>query len=147
MPDPAAYKDEWRAFEEKLKSDAKAKNAEKNKVQSQVPAGPTPGARPGQAPSRPAASAQRLPVTPGNRDDATPPPTRNPLLAKRPAQPESARETGDEDSLQEQASVEIAADALSVEGNSTQIKENPLNRPKPPSSGARPPVKPPPPRR
>lgn len=151
MPDPASYKENWRAFEEKLKSDAKAKNAEKNKVQVQVPAGPTPGAKPSQAPSRPAVSSVRPAPTPANRDDATPPPTRNPMLAKRPPAPppESARETGDESALEEESSVEIAEDALSVEANSTMIKENPLNRPKP--SGAPPPRppggKPPPPRR
>lgn len=144
MPDPESMKEEWRAFENKLKSDAKAKLAAKNPAaQVQVPAGPTPQARPGQAPSRP--SVQSLPPARGaaSRDDATPPPTRNPLLARKPA-PESARETGDEGA--EESSVEVSDSVLDVDGNSTAIKPNPLNAPKP-AGGVRPPVKPPPPRR
>ncbi|MFO0600852.1 MAG: ATPase, T2SS/T4P/T4SS family [Myxococcaceae bacterium] len=153
-PDPPEYKDEWREFEEKLKSDAKAKNAEKNKVQSQVPAGPTPSGKPSQAPSRPAVQARPSGATPANRDDATPPPTRNPLLRK-PAPPPS--ETGaEEPSLEEaESSVEVAEDVESVAGNSTMIKENPLNQPRRPAgpgggntgSGPRPAARPPPPKR
>ena len=152
MPDPDSVHEEMKAFELKLKADAKAKAAGKA-----APAGPTPqAARPAQAPSRP--SAQALPATrpattPANRDDATPPPTRNPLLAKKPA-PESARETGDEDAHQSEASVEVSDSVMEDEGggdpNSTAIKPNPLQagrKPGTPPSGARPPVKPPPPRR
>lgn len=152
LPDPDSVHEEMKAFELKLKADAKAKAAGKA-----APAGPTPQpARPAQAPSRP--SAQALPATrpattPANRDDATPPPTRNPLLAKKPA-PESARETGDEDAHQSEASVEVSDSVMEDEGggdpNSTAIKPNPLQagrKPGTPPSGARPPVKPPPPRR
>ncbi|MFT3706340.1 MAG: ATPase, T2SS/T4P/T4SS family [Archangium sp.] len=153
-PDPPEYKDEWKDFEEKLKSDAKAKNAEKNKVQSQVPAGPTPSSRPSQAGSRPNASAQQLRpagAVPGgaSKDDATPPPTRNPLLARKPPPPPS--ETGADEVSEEQSSVEVSEDVLSVDGNSTMIKENPLNAGRKPApaapSGGRPPVRPPPPKR
>jgi pilus assembly protein CpaF len=155
-PDPPEYKDEWREFEEKLKTDARAKNAEKNKVQAQVPAGPTPTGKPSQAPSRPAASAQGLRPAgsvPGgaSKDDATPPPTRNPLLARKPAPPPPS-ETGDEEAHAEESSVEVSEDVMSVDGNSTMIKENPLTagrpaRPAAPGSGGRPPVRPPPPKR
>jgi pilus assembly protein CpaF len=153
-PDPPEYKDEWRDFEEKLKADARAKNAEKNKVQSQVPAGPTPSGRPSQAPSRPAASAQQLRPAgsvPGgaSKDDATPPPTRNPLLARKPAPPPPS-ETGADEPVEEESSVELSDDVMSVDGNSTMIKENPLNagrKPGAPGSGSRPPVRPPPPKR
>jgi pilus assembly protein CpaF len=165
-PDPPEYKDEWRAFEEKLKADARAKNGEKNKVQVQVPAGPTPQARPAQPPSRPAVSSPgaappRSPVTPARRDDATPPPTRNPLLARKPPSPpptpEAARETGDEQAPPDEPSVQVSEsisdDAGAADPNSTAIKPNPLTagrKPAPapaPGSPARPPVRPPPPRR
>jgi pilus assembly protein CpaF len=155
-PDPASMKEEWKEFEEKLKTDARAKKKDgaKGGAQVQVPAGPTPQAKPSQAPSRP--SVQGLPpsrpqATAANRDDATPPPTRNPLLARKPA-PESARETGDEEAAEE-ASVEVSESVMDVDGNSTAIKPNPLNAPRKPGSpgtpaaGVRPPVKPPPPRR
>jgi pilus assembly protein CpaF len=152
QPDPASMKDEWRAFEEKLKTDARAK-ADPKKAQVQVPAGPTPQARPAQAPSRPSVQGLapvRPPVSAANRDDATPPPTRNPLLARKPA-PESARETGDEEA-QGDNSVELSDSVMDVGENSTAIKPNPLSagrKPTPgtPAGGVRPPVKPPPPRR
>jgi hypothetical protein len=149
--------EELKEFGIKLKAEAKAKSDAAKKPQVQVPAGPTPQARPAQAPSRPAASAQqppKPPATAANRDDATPPPTRNPLLARKPV--ESARETGDEDSHQQEGSVEVSEEVMEEEAgdpNSTAIKPNPLNagrKPAPaaaPASGARPPVKPPPPRR
>ncbi len=144
QPDPESAHDEWKAFENKLKMDAKAKAAEKNKVVVQVPSGPTPTGKPSQAPSRPAASMQGLPparpaVTPANRDDATPPPTRNPLLARKPVS-ESARETGDEEPHQQEASVEVSDEVM--DPNSTNIRPNPLNAGRP--AGARPPVRPPP---
>ncbi len=144
LPDPSSVHDEAKAFEAKLKSEARAKNDKKPQVQ--VPAGPTPQARPAQAPSRPSVQGIRTAVNPANRDDTTPPPTRNPLLARRPA-PESARETGDEEAaLSEENSVEVSDSVMDVDGNSTAIKPNPLNAGRPPSGG-RPPVKPPPPRR
>lgn len=145
LPDPDSAHDEWKAFESKLKSDAKAKSAEKNKVQVAVPAGPTPTAKPSLAPSRPAQSAQGLPParTPANRDDATPPPTRNPLLQRKPAPVESARETGEEEPHQEEASVEVSDEVM--DPNSTNIRPNPLTAGRPaPGSGSRPPVRPPP---
>ena len=159
IPDPDSVGEELKAFGIKLKADAKAKADAAKKPQVQVPAGPTPQARPAQSPSRPAQSAQggaqaRPQPTAANRDDATPPPTRNPLLARKP--PESARETGDEDAHQQEGSVEVSDEVMEEDGggdpNSTAIKPNPLaagRKPAPaaPGSGARPPVKPPPPRR
>ncbi len=124
LPDPPEYKDEWSAFEEKLKADARAKNAEKNKVQVQVPAKPV------HAPSRPGIPAQPRQVTPANRDDATPPPTRNPMLARKPAET-----TGEEE-----GSVEVSDSLLEDDPHSTAIKPNPLNAPR----AVRPPVRPPP---
>lgn len=147
-PDPDEYHDEWKAFEAKLKADAKAKNAEKGKAQTQVPAGPTPqaAARPPQPPSRPAMPAQR-PAAPA-RDDATPPPTRNPLLARKPGH-DPMKETGDEDANEPEASVQVSEDLLeeASDPNSTAIKPNPLaagRKPPVPGSGPRPGVKPPP---
>ncbi len=149
MPDPDSVREESKAFEAKLKAEAKAKSAGKSA------AAPAP-ARPGQPAARP--SAQSLPsvrtaVSPANRDDATPPPTRNPLLARKPA-PESARETGDEDAHQSEQSVEVSESMVEDESagdpNSTAIKPNPLQagrKPTTPPSGARPPVRPPPPKR
>lgn len=155
-PDPPEYKDEWRDFEDRLKTEAKNKIDAKNKVQ--VPAGPTPSGKPSQAPSRPNASAQQLRpagAVPGgaSKDDATPPPTRNPLLARKPPPPPGPSETGaDEGGTSEEPSVELSEDVMSVDGNSTMIKENPLNAgrkpagPGTPQTG-RPPVRPPPPKR
>ena len=150
MPDPDSVREESKAFEAKLKAEAKAKAAGKS-------AAPAPQApRPGQQAARP--SAQSLPsvrtaVSPANRDDATPPPTRNPLLARKPA-PESARETGDEEAHQSEQSVEVSESMMEDESagdpNSTAIKPNPLHagrKPTTPPSGARPPVRPPPPKR
>ncbi len=151
MPDPDSVHDEWKAFEAKLKAEAKAKAAGK----AAAPAGPTPQPARSQAAARPSAQAlpsSRTAVTPANRDDATPPPTRNPLLAKKPTS-DSARETGDEDAHQDEASVEVSDSMMEEEAadpNSTAIKQNPLQvgrKPGTPPSGARPPVKPPPPRR
>jgi pilus assembly protein CpaF len=156
QPDPDEYHDEWKAFEAKLKADAKAKNAEKSKVQVQVPAGPTPQAAPPpaqarapQPPSRPAMPAQRPPPSAAPaRDDATPPPTRNPLMARKPAA-DPLRETGDEAAQEPEASIEVSEELFeeSSDPNSTTIRPNPLaagRKPPAPGSGPRPGVKPPP---
>ena len=150
IPDPDSVHDEAKAFEMKLKAEAKAKRT--------GAAAPPPPARPAQAPSRP--SMQGIPPVRQNApsNDATPPPTRNPLLGKKPP-PAGPSETGDEGSMQEENSVEVSESLHEDdEGGgggqgSTAIKPNPLQQPrKPPPpgappSGARPPVKPPPPRR
>ncbi len=138
QPDPDSMKEEWREFEEKLKRDAREKKAASGPgaPQVQVPAGPKPASA--AQPARP--SAQALPpVRQGaGKDDATPPPTRNPLLARKPPPPQ-----------EEEASVEVSDSLVDDDGNSTNIRPNPLNdgarRPGP--APTRPPAKPPPPRR
>ena len=149
IPDPDSVHEEAKAFEHKLKAEAKAKSEAAKRPQVQVPAGPTPQARPAQAPSRPSVQGLAPARAPASSNDATPPPTRNPLLGKKPPAPS---ETGDEE--QSQNSVEVS-DSIVEDGgdsNSTNIKLNPLNAPRKPvqggpPSGVRPPVKPPPPRR
>jgi pilus assembly protein CpaF len=143
-PDPEHFAEDWRAWEEKLKSDAKAKraaSAAKGPAQVQVPAPPPPAAKPAApppaaaAPARPAAPPARPATTPANRDDATPPPTRNPMMRK----PEPAHE---------ESSVEV--DAGLVDDGSTNIRENPLNRPPPRTNPPQRPggvPRPPPPRK
>ena len=129
MPDPDSFQERWHEFEAKLKAEAKAKNAEKAKSSVQVPAGPTPQAAQRPAPpSRPAQAqaGQRAPA----RDDVTPPPTRNPLMAKRPPEP-APSETGDEEALgdaPDEPSVQVAQNLMDEEADphSTNIKPNPL---------------------
>jgi pilus assembly protein CpaF len=98
QPDPDEYQDEWRDFEDKLKSDAKAKRLDANKPRMQVPGAAKPKA-----------------VV--SSHDATPPPTRNPLLNKRPPREEPADEP----------SVQVSAE---VDDGGTDIKMNPLNAPR-----------------
>ncbi len=141
LPDPPEFQDEWNAFEQKLLADARAKNAEANKVQVQVPAAPKPPQpQAAQAPSRSNAASQR--VAPVN-DDATPPPTRNPL--QRAQQQQRPDETGaDPDEPSVQVSDSLVGDE--AEGESTSIRPNPLAAGRPaqrPPSGVRPPVRPP----
>jgi pilus assembly protein CpaF len=131
VPDPDSFRDELRAFEQKLKADAASRVADKARAP-----GPASGVKPAVRPT--AARPQN--------DDATPPPTRNPLLMKRA---EHGPSTTSDDEAQPEPSVEVDA-ALLAEGdpNSTAIKPNPLNLPRrPPTSavpaGARP-VRPPP---
>ncbi|MFZ5468108.1 MAG: CpaF family protein [Myxococcota bacterium] len=62
QPDPESFKDQWHAFERKLKAEAKA-----------------PGARPKPAPAAARAASRTLPD-----EDATPPPTENPFPPERP---------------------------------------------------------------
>lgn len=147
LPDPESFKAEWKAFEEKLRggkeAPAPAPKVEKPKP-VQVPAGPQvrpSGMRPAPVAAAPTPPA---PKSAAGRDDATPPPTRNPLLARRP--PEGLRETSDPAaSVEDEPSVEVD-EALLGEGDpqSTQIKQNPLRRPgagAPPARPLRPPVK------
>lgn len=153
MPDPDEFQDRWREFEAKLKADAKAKNAAEGKGDGkpkvQVPAGPTPQAAARAAPpSRPATPSQPAARVPGgaSRDDATPPPTRNPLLAKRPHEP-GPGETGDEEPLgdaPDEPSVQVADELMeedAADPHSTAIKPNPLlqGRRPAPAAGQRPP--------
>jgi pilus assembly protein CpaF len=143
LPDPDEYSDRFHDFEEQLKEDARRKFAEKGggaKGPSvQVPAGPKPAT---QAPARPSQVAAPT-ARPPTRDDVTPPPTRSPLLAKKPP----ASETGEEEpAAQPEGSVEVD-DALMAEGepegdgDGTNIKAYP----QPPANrrpGAPPPARP-----
>ncbi|MEW6432958.1 MAG: hypothetical protein AB1730_15755, partial [Myxococcota bacterium] len=91
------------------------------------------------------------------KDDVTPPPTRNPLKARRP--PPGPAETGDEEALgdaPDEPSVQVADELLEEEPeasdpNSTNIRPNPLlntpNRRPAPAAGQRPPPGKPPPKR
>ncbi|MCC6333917.1 MAG: CpaF family protein [Myxococcales bacterium] len=146
LPDPDEYKERWHEFEDKLKADAKARNADKAKGGVQVPAGPSAQQPPRAAPPArpPSAQAQQVARPVAKKDDATPPPTRNPLLNKRPPEP-SPSETGDEEALgdaPDEPSVQVAEGLLEEESdpNSTNIKPNPLaaGRRPPPAAGQRP---------
>ncbi|AKQ69332.1 Type II/IV secretion system ATP hydrolase TadA/VirB11/CpaF, TadA subfamily [Myxococcus hansupus] len=103
-PDPAHFKSEWAAFEQRLKQEARDVKAGKAAaappppapasppVQVQVPAShptpppsarvrppePPPAAKPAAQAARPPAAPPRPPPAPMD-DDATPPPTRNPF--------------------------------------------------------------------
>lgn len=89
LPDPEEAETEWRAFEAKLKAEARAKHqASQGKVA--VPASAPVSRPPASAgPAAPRASAAAMPKAHGS-DDVTPPPTRNPLLGRAPV-----RETAD----------------------------------------------------
>jgi pilus assembly protein CpaF len=121
IPDPEEYHDEWREFENRLKVDAKAKRTEAAKPKPvQVPANAPVGSGNKSAVPRTAGVPQ------AKANDATPPPTRNPLLARKPAVDEP--------------SVILATDE---ESGGTDIKENPLLARKPvPASGVQRPVPP-----
>jgi pilus assembly protein CpaF len=136
IPDPDHYTDRWQAFEQQLKDEARAK---RTKGSVQVPAGPTPAAAVAKPVQRPSSQAPRPSVPPSA--DATPPPTRNPAMAKRPEAPPpapnpNAAQTGDDE-----ASVEVEPALLEEDVNATSIKPNPLNAPRPqrPNTGTPPP--------
>jgi len=124
LPDPAEWSDQWHDFEEHLKVEARKKaQAAAAARPVQVPAGPKPAAPP---PQRPSAVTPAVPKV-ASRDDATPPPTRNPLLAKKPA----AEATGDDDAPGRgdggsvQVDGEVMAEAVEPDGDGTNIKAYP----------------------
>lgn len=137
LPDPDEWAERYRDFEVQLQEDARKKMGEKKPaVQVQVPAGPKPAAAPPARPSQAAAAPKAA-----SRDDATPPPTRNPLLAKKPV---SGSETGDEEPPADgnvQVDEELMAEGAEAgEGDSdgTNVKsypQPPANR-RPPGSPA-----------
>ncbi|QRK12225.1 Flp pilus assembly complex ATPase component TadA [Archangium violaceum] len=159
-PDPASFKKEWQAFEQRLKDEARDARDGKptapasSPVQVQVPASlPTP-ARPKPAetpPARPALRpnlpANRPPPPPDLDDDRTPPPTRNPF----------ADETEDglgapADEPKVQVSADLLADELDTQGRGITPPPRPAARPTPsrpnmPVTGTRPAVAAPPARR
>ncbi|MBL8917881.1 MAG: Flp pilus assembly complex ATPase component TadA [Myxococcaceae bacterium] len=153
LPDPDEFEQRYREFEHQLQEDARKKNAEKaggSKGSAQVQVPPSPGPKPASAaPARPSQSAAPRPA----RDDATPPPTRNPLLAKKPPEPGDDEAPSDEGSVQ--VDDELMAEGEGGEGDSdgTNIKaypQPPANRPRPAGApqrpttgpGARPPTSP-----
>lgn len=79
MPDPEGYEAAMRAFEKQLKEEARQKKAAQPPAPAPKPKAAPPVAAP-PAPSRVAAKAPSRPPVPD--DDLTPPPTRNPLLAR-----------------------------------------------------------------
>ncbi len=149
LPDPDEWAQQFRDFEEKLKEDAKKKAVEKpaapkGNAQVQVPSGVKAAAP---AAPRPAQAQAAAPAPrPAARDDATPPPTRNPLLAKKPV---AASDTGDGEPAgdSEGSSVEVD-EALLSEGDGgapdsdgTNVKaypQPPPNRRPPGAAPARP---------
>ncbi|ATB45189.1 CpaF family protein [Corallococcus macrosporus] len=148
-PDPAHFKQEWAAFEQRLKQEARDAKASKAAaapppppapaVQVQVPAShPTPPpmarARPAEPPpavkpvtpvARPAATPPRPP--PALDDDATPPPTRNPFADA----PEETRTAIPE------AKVEVSEDLLAEDDGPRTV---PPRRPPPFTPPARAPA-------
>ena len=156
LPDPEGWADDYHAFEQKLQDEANRKLAEKaapakGSAQVQVPAGPKPAAPPPARPSQVAGAPKAA-----SKDDATPPPTRNPLLAKKPVEPSS--QTGDDEAAGDDGSVEVdqelmaEGDAEPGAGEGTNIKaypQAPANRrpgvpspARPATPGARPSVSP-----
>ncbi|PTL81486.1 CpaF family protein [Vitiosangium sp. GDMCC 1.1324] len=129
-PDPASYKKEWLAFEERLKEEAR--DAKEGKpaapatppVQVQVPASlpkaaepqaparakpvETPPARPALRPNPP---ANKPPPPPNADDDRTPPPTRNPFAHEAE---DGLGAPADEPKVQ--VSADLLADDLETQG-------------------------------
>ncbi|SES94496.1 pilus assembly protein CpaF [Myxococcus fulvus] len=146
QPDPAHFKQEWSAFEEKLKQNAREAKAAKAggapapaaaPVQVQVPANlptgkpATPAAPPraasatppaGQAAARPPAA--RPPPPPESDDDKTPPPTRSPFASGM----DHAAE----------AKVEVDEELLTDAGRPPPPRRPGTPPPRPPPPGARP---------
>jgi pilus assembly protein CpaF len=119
QPDPEEHQDEWRDFEDKLKSDAKTKRLEANKSRVQVRESGFASSRAVKPEAEPATQVPTAakPKAVVSSHDATPPPTRNPLLNKRPPREEPADEP----------SVQVSAE---VDDGGTEIKMNPLNAPR-----------------
>ncbi|HEX5747211.1 MAG TPA: ATPase, T2SS/T4P/T4SS family [Archangium sp.] len=171
-PDPASYKKEWQAFEQRLKDEAHEAQGGKPAapasppVQVQVPANlpmaaprapeppaPAPARRTAETPAartgpalRPNLPANRpAPPVPEHDDDKTPPPTRNPF----------ASEADDGfGAPPDEPSVQVAADLLAEDLDATQGRGIPPPRPAPrpaatparptPAIGSRPAVASPP---
>ncbi len=152
VPDPEVYREEWLEFEAKLKSDAKAKKEGKPPQPGPAP-GPSVSARPKVSPAptqrqETAKPSSKVGATPQraqpSHDDATPPPTRNPLLARRPPDTTGdSSESGDDpvntDQRQalrapddDEAKVEVSESLLgdaSPDEDGTNVKAYPPQRP------------------
>ena len=132
-PDPAHFKQEWAAFEEKLRQESRDAKAGKAPVQVQVPAprlrpaepvaakpaAPTPAAE-----TRPPASV-RLPPPPSTGDDDKTPPPPRPSLASPPEATQAAPLS--------EPNVEVDAELLTEAGG----RPAPPRRP-PPATPSRP---------
>jgi pilus assembly protein CpaF len=107
LPDPEAWADEYHAFEQKLRDEAKRKLAEKA-TREKASGG----------------SARPPPRRVLTNNDATPPPTRSPLLAKNV---EANSGTGDEDAALEAEGFEVdeAVQAQASSDEGTNIKAYP----------------------
>ena len=153
-PDPDEFAENWRLFEKKLKDEGEAKlqakkkaavaEAPKGQAQVQVPAAPAPAAKPAEAakpapaapeskPAPPAAAPKAAPAAKpaparAASDDATPPPTRNPLLAKRAPAAEEEGAAGVE--VSESLDGE-GGEAPPADEGATSIRPNPLTQPRP----------------
>jgi pilus assembly protein CpaF len=153
-PDPAHFKQEWSAFEQRLKQEARDAKAGKAAaappatapVQVQVPASlPTPpppaaAARPPPPPpaapvAKPAGPALRPQLTPSARppppkgaadDDKTPPPTRNPFANAAPEETNTASVS--------EPKVEVSEDLLAED----RAMSPPPRRPPPSATPSRP---------
>jgi pilus assembly protein CpaF len=144
-PDPSHFKEEWAAFEQKLREEARDAKAGKAPApaQVQVPANhpsppPAPRLRPSEPPARPAAPTPpsgTRPAPPLARpsappsmgdDDKTPPPTRNPFAGPP--------EVTNAEPLSE-SNVEVDAELLTEAGGAA--RPPPPRRP-PPATASRP---------
>ena len=135
-PDPSHFKQEWAAFEEKLRQDARDAKAGKPAApaQVQVPANhpsPPPAARlrPSEPPTKPSSAptppSGSRPVTPprpppppsmSEDDDKTPPPTRNPFAGPP--------ETTNAEPLSE-SNIEVDAELLTEVGGRSSAPRRP----------------------
>ena len=150
-PDPDEFHDQWRAFEEKLKVDARARNAaaaEKERADAGKPKPPSAQVQvPAAAPARAAtpAAPRPAPAPRSMSDEVTPPPTRNPLASRRPV--DLADESSDDatnaqlGAAEDEPSVEVDPGAADPQG--TNIRVNPLTAPRRPAGSGVPPPRPP----
>jgi pilus assembly protein CpaF len=151
LPDPDSWAEQLRALEERLKGDAQKRSVER----------PTHAKPPSTQPQSPSRSNQ-VPRPSQNKplalDDVTPPPSRNPLLAKRA----EALEPGEDSVSAEIPNVHIdegliaeGKDAIANEGTNIKAYPQPPSSRRPPAPAAnRPqtarsvvPPRPPPPKR
>jgi pilus assembly protein CpaF len=150
-PDPSDYKKHWADFEQRLKDEARHKDAAlpamgTPAVQVQVPANlPLPGAKPAAAVKAPPPAAQAKPAPkPASAEalsdeDKTPPPTRNPFV-RPPEQDElSAPEdvpTNAGTPPRDEPKVEVSEDLLAEGGPPRSAPNAPPRRPPPPPAAA-----------
>lgn len=140
-PDPESFEEEYHAFEQRLRDEAKAKAGGK----TQVAPAPAPAAKPralptGNTPGRATQSPVRAPPPAHHDADATPPPTRNPLLARRPeaeatrsdvsGEPTASRPALSSTPVVEEPLVQVSASLFDdVDGGNPESTIPPRNRP------------------